>query len=96
MKKAIKTSNRNSYGLRYHGRIQLSRPITDFDLNKINRVFVSRSGGYVLYFVNEYEVGLMNNQTKEKSFTIQWGLVPMFEDALNKVLSMGEVLLLTI
>jgi hypothetical protein len=96
MKKVIKTSNRNSYGLRYHGRIQLSKTITDFDLNKINRVFDIRSGGYVLYFINEYEVGVMNNQTKEKAFTIPWGVVPMFEKGLNKVLSMGEVLLSTI
>ena len=96
MKKVIKTSNRNNYGLRYHGRIQLSKPITDFDLNKINRVFEGRSDGYVLYFVNEYEVGLMHNRTIQCSFTIHWGTVPMFEKGLNKVLSMGEVLLSTI
>jgi len=96
MKKVIKTSNRNNYGLRYHGRIQLSKPITDFDLNKINRVFEGRSNGYVLYFVSEYEVGIMNKETKEKTFTIPWGVVPMFEQSLNKVLSMAEVLLSTI
>ena len=96
MKKVIKTSNRNKYGLRYHGRIQLSKRITDFDLNKINRVFEVRSNGYTLYSVSEYEVGVMSKETKECSFTVPWGVVPMFEKGLNKVLSMGEVLLSTI